>query len=133
MFTPEILGDVSDREGMRRILTVQFTDGTTTFSRDFTFRLTEDAEIIKRAIAAALDEINYVPPPLEDLTLPTNDTKPTLTPEEVARAEWLKDWRQLEAAKRLIENGVLSGAEPDLIALRERVIGGYRADYLTII
>lgn len=132
MYTANIIGDVVDREASRRILTVEFTDGLSTFSRDFSFRVLEEPETVKRTIVAALDELNYVPPAISDLEVPAQDIKSTeSTNEERTFLDWLADYRLLETAQRLLAMGIITGNEPDIVSLKNRVTNGFRMAYLS--
>lgn len=133
MYTATLKGDVIDREKSRRIITVEFTNGTTTFLRDFQFRVEEDPTVIKRTVTAALNELNATPAPLTDLTPPTDTPPAAPTQAELERNEWLADWKKLEAVKRLIDNGVLTGTETAVTNLRTKTRTSFKIAYLDLL
>lgn len=68
MYTAKLLGDSSNKELRRRIVTVEFSNGTHVFQKDFQFSLTETVEVMKRTVKQYLDELNTPIDSITDLT-----------------------------------------------------------------
>lgn len=129
MYTAAKLGDVIDREKSRRIVTAQFTNGTETFQKDFSFRVEEHLAVIKRAIAAFLDELNFVPETVDDFTV-VEPTPIAPTAAELAKLAWEADWAKLQKVQLLIAAGVLTGTETAVTNLRAKVTADFKPAYL---
>lgn len=132
MYKEKLLGESSNKELRRRIITVEFSDlGTAhTFQKDFQFSLTETPEVMKRAVKKYLDEINADVDPITDLTPSPEPTPETPTQAEIDRQNWEADFEKLEKVKRLIDCGVLTGNETQVVNLRNKVKDNFKPTYL---
>jgi len=71
---------------------------------------------------------------LENLALdfaePVAETPTEPTADELARQTWEADFARLEKVKRLVDCAVLTGTEAPVVALRNKVKTGFKAEYL---
>lgn len=130
MYTAKLLGDSSNKELRRRIVTVEFSNGTHVFQKDFQFSLTETVEVMKRTVKQYLDELNTPIDSITDLTPAPEPTPETPTQAELDRQAWEADFAKLEKVKRLIDCGVLTGNETQVVTLRNKVKADFKPVYL---
>jgi hypothetical protein len=130
MYTAIKLGDSANQELQRRIVTVQFDNGEGhVFVKDFSFRLTETADNIKKAVKSFLDEINVVPASIDDLT-PAPDPVPTQpTQAELDFQEWVKDRADLKKLKELVAEGIIPNNSNQQTTLQTKVNNNWRNTY----
>lgn len=131
MYTATLIGDTKNIELRRRMINIEFTNGTTTFNKEFQFSIDTAVADMKKAVKQYLDELNFVPPTIEgdiaDYTAPI-ETKPTAA--ELARTAWDADLVKLKQVKELIDLGVLDGTETAVITLRNKVKTGLKPAYI---
>lgn len=114
MYTATKLGESSNKELQRRIFTVQFNNGAGhIFTKDFSFVLTESAENIKKAVSSFLDEINYVPPVVNDFTITPEVVVPP-TPEELKEQAVAEKKNELENAFNDLQKKLITETEYDV-------------------
>jgi hypothetical protein len=137
MYTATKLGDSVNQQLQRRIVTVQFTqdEGLETehiFIKDFSFRLTDTLETIKRSVKSFLDEINTVPPVIDDLTPDAEVPPPTPTQAELDRQEWDLDVAKLKKVQELLDCGVTfsAGQITAIATLRGKIATNFKVEYL---
>ena len=131
MYTAKLIGDTKNIELRRRMVNVEFTDGNTTFNREFQFRVDETIETIKRTVKQYLDELNTTP---ADITGSITDVpvveEPVKTAKELAKEAWDADWAKLQAIQPYIDAGVFTGTETAIVTLRNKVKTGFKAEDL---
>ncbi len=133
MYTAIRLGDSANKELQRRIVTVQFNNGEGhVFVKDFSFSLTTEVEIIKKTVKSYLDEINFVPPVIDDLEPDAEVPPPAPTQNELDRQTWELDVARLKKAQELIDCGVTFSAPQltSLATLRGKVATNFKPEYL---
>lgn len=135
MYTATKLSHADDKQTQRRIVTIKFEDLSIPheFVKDFSFRLTDTVEVIKKAVGSYLAELNAVPEVLPDGAVDTTvtpDVPVEPTPAELARTQWETDFAKLEKVKRLIDCGVLTGNETQIVTLRNKVKADFKPAYL---
>jgi hypothetical protein len=129
MYTIQKHSDVVDKEKRSRIVDVTFTNGEATFVQSFRFAVETELSAIKRTVKSFLDELNFVPPVIDDfVVIEPEPTEPTAA--ELAKAEWETDWSRLQTVDKLIASGVLTGNETQIVALRNKVKADFRPVYL---
>ncbi len=137
MYTAIKLSHTDDKQTQRRIVTIKFEDVSIPheFVKDFSFRLTDTLEVMKKAVGSYLAELNAVPEVLPDGevdTTVTPDVPVEPTPEEVARAEWEANVAKIKKAQELLDCGVTfsAGQLTALATLRGKVATDFKAEYL---
>lgn len=134
MYTAIKLGDSTNKEQQRRIVTVQFNNGEGhVFVKDFSFRLTDTLETIKKAVKSYLDEINLVPPTINDLEPDIEVPPPAPTQAELDKIAWEQDVAKLKRAYTdMINLGVtLTASQLTAINnLRNRIAANFKNEYL---
>lgn len=137
MFTPIYppLSDVKDELARRRVILVRFEDVDTgrTVDQSFSFGVGTDIETIKKIVMQFADELNFVPPPLDDLTPTPEPTPEPPTKAELDRNEWIEDWKNLQAAIKLQAHGVSVLTAPQLDALKGRVQSKWLNSYRDVV
>jgi hypothetical protein len=135
MFTATKIGHTDDVQTQRRTVVIQFTDGVTEFSKPFSFRLTDTVEVMKKAVASYLAEINaneaVIPDDTTDFTVaPPIETPPTQA--ELDRTAWDLDVARVKKAQELIDCGVTftAGQMTALATIRGRIATNFKAEYL---
>lgn len=132
MYTPTLKSKEVNKAQRRIIVVVTFSDGVDTFDETFGFALNTTVEQIKKTVYAYLEELNGVSETIDNLIdvdyTPPAPTQPTA--EETARSEWYADWGKLQTVDALIAAGVLTGTEPQVTTLRNKVKTGFKPAYL---
>ncbi|PIZ53572.1 hypothetical protein COY25_03330, partial [Candidatus Uhrbacteria bacterium CG_4_10_14_0_2_um_filter_41_7] len=100
------------------------------FVKDFSFRLTDALESIKKTVVSYLDEINIVPPAITDFTLSAEPKPVAPTRAELGRKTWEADRAQLKIVMELVRDGVFTGTEPQIISLQNKVKTNFKSTYL---
>lgn len=133
MFTATKLGDSVDKQKRRRTVTVRFTNGESTFEKDFQFSIEESVEKMKKKVREYLDEINAEPEEITgDIADYTPPEEPKKTKAELDKEAWDADWAKLSEIQPYIEAGVFTGAEPKIVALKNKVRDGFKPAYLEL-
>ncbi len=134
MYTALKLGDSANKELQRRIVTVQFDDGAGhVFVKDFSFSLTTELEAMKKAVKYYLDEINLVPPVIDDLIPDPDPVPPAPTAGEIAQAAWVVDWKNLQNAVKLEAHGVSVLSPAQMTALKTKVKDNFLNAYKDLV
>ena len=135
MFTATKIGHTDDIQTQRRTVVIRFTDGVTEFTKPFSFRLTDTIEVMKKAVASYLAEINtneaVIPDDTSDFTV-TDPVTPAPTAAELARTGWDLDVAKLKKAQELIDMGVVlkPAFMTALDTLRTKIANDVKAEYL---
>ena len=133
MYTATKLGHTDDKQTQRRIVTIEFSDGEHEFVKDFSFRLTDTIEVMRKTIGSYLTELNATPEVLEDGLVDTTveaEVPVEKTADELAKEEWDADWAKLLAIQPYIDAGVFTGSETPIVNLRNKVKTGFKPEYL---
>lgn len=107
---------------------VEFTNGTDTFTDSFKVNKYVD---LQPQVARRLAELNFadffVLDSVIDSTLPVA-TQPTQA--EIDRSTWLNDFRILQRANELIEQGVIVNTLPAYVAHKNKVATNFKVSYI---
>lgn len=131
MFTfNRVVQDVKNEAVRRREITIEIQNELGhTKQQMMSFSLNETAEVIKKAFASYIDEINVVPVAITDITItPVTPKEPTQA--ELNQQEWQSNWAKLKLVDELITAQVLTGIEPQVSALRKKVKDDFKVIYL---
>lgn len=140
MYTAKVINKVFD-QGLLTI-NVEFTDGETTFSDHC---VPQDKNAFNGWLKQKLEFLNHAEQTYKDLKdgdelvvtqeqEPTPTPTPPLTKAEVDRNEWLKDYeRWLKVKTTLIDSGILTGTEAQLVAFKKKVKDDFLPDYINYI
>jgi len=122
--------DVVDKEKRRRIVDVTFTNGEATFIQTFTFAVETELAAIKKTVKSFLDELNYVPPVIDDFTPEAEPEPAEPTAAELAKTEWESDRAKLNTLMELVRDGVFTGTETQIVNLQAKVKADFKPAYL---
>lgn len=136
MYTAKI-HDKSFDAGVLRVQ-VEFTNGTTSF---FESCIPQDEGGLKYWVKSRLDQLNFAHE--IDTKLPVGTTVdvsaptpviPVQTQAEIDRDKWLKKYNKWVKIKTtLIDTGILTGNEANLVTLKSKVQADYLPEYLDLI
>lgn len=127
----KVLSDEKNLTLRRRIVAVEFVENGNLLTQTFQFSLNTSLEDIKRAVKSYLDELNAVIPDLTgDLSTVTEPTPEVPTQAKLDRQAWEADFAKLEKVRRLIDCGVLTGNETQIVTLRNKVKADFKPAYL---
>lgn len=135
MYTAKHLGTILDKLNQRKVVKVEFTNGATSFTKDFPFAPTTPVEHVKMRVKAYMEELEAAEAPNNDLAegdIDLSDVSTTPTQAELDKQAWSNDLYNLEQVQHLIDLGVLTGSEPKVVALRDRVKAGFKPAYINI-
>ena len=126
-----VISDNKDVTRQRRIVNVEFIDGTNLFSKEMQFRLSETNDAVKRAFKQYLDEVLNAPETddIADLTY-TETTPEAPTKAELDRQAWNEDRQKLATLMELVRDGVFTGNETQIANLQAKIKTGFKVDYL---
>lgn len=130
MYTAKLIGDTKNIDLRRRMVNIEFTNGTATFNKEFQFRIDEDIVTIKKSVKSYLDELNFTPEDVGDLSDIQEPVAEEKTAAELAKEAWDADWSKLQAVQPYIDAGVFTGSETAIVNLRNRVKSGFKPEYL---
>lgn len=135
MYTAIKISHADAKIAQRRIVTIKFEDSTIPheFLKDFSFRLTDTVDAMKKTVQSYLDELNAVPDVLPDGAIDTTITAPVVTPPtqaELDKIEWDANWLKLQTVDKLIAAQILTGLETPVVNLRNKVKADFRQTYL---
>lgn len=132
MFTYKTHNDEVNKELRSRIVTVVFTDGTKDVSQTFRFSLETTNDEVKKAVKNYQEELNLPYTPIVgDITNAPADPVPVPpTQAELDRTTWQTNWTKLKLVDELITAQVLTGTEPQVLALRKKVKDDFKVTYL---
>lgn len=135
MYTAIKLSHTDDKQTQRRIVTIKFEDVSIPheFVKDFSFRLTDTLEVMKKAVGSYLAELNTVADVLPDGAVDTTVTPPVDTPPTQAkldRTAWEVNFAKLKKVQELIDCGALTGDETAIVTLRNKVKADFKPAYL---
>lgn len=136
MYTAKIVN--KDYVGGALQISVEFTDGVKTITEHCT---PSDEGGFKHWVKSRLATFNYAKQ--ADATVAVNDVIdvtdpapviPVQTAEETARDKWLKKYNKWVKIKTtLIDTGILTGDEANLVTLKGKVQSDYLPEYLDLI
>lgn len=136
MYTAKIF-DKSFNAGILRVQ-VEFTNGTDSIYESC---VPQDEGGLKYWVKSRLDQLNFAT--TIDSKLPIGSTVdvstptpviPTQTAAEIARDEWLKDYRTwVKVKSTLIDTGILTGSETKVVNLKAKVMSGFLPAYVDLI
>lgn len=132
MYTATLIGDTKNIELRRRMINVEFTDGTNTFAKEFQFRIDETTEVMKRTVKQYLDELNFVPPDITDVDY-IEPTPATPTQAELDRDAWVKDLSRLQRAQKMEALGVAILTPTQITALQTKIKANWKVEYEDLI
>lgn len=118
-----VIKDEKNISSRRREVVVEYIDGEKTLEKDLSFKIEATDLEVKRAFKQFLDEINFVPSPITDLTY-TEPEPITLDAEELAFQEWSSNLQKLAAANVAVSFGLELATEAQLNTLRTKVQAG---------
>lgn len=131
MYTAKITK--KEKVGANLQVTVEFTDGTAIVKETITPQ--DKAGFIHwvKARTASLDSSKALE--AEDnigVNIETVETPATPTADELAQAEWFKDYQTMQEVQKLIDLGVLAGTEAPIVALQTKLKTNFKVEYLNI-
>jgi len=129
MYTAKLIGDTKNIELRRRMINIEFTSEKHTFNKEFQFSIQDDVDAIKKTVKYYLDELNFTPPEIKDLTI-TEETPVEPTQAEKDKQAWEKDKATLRQLQDLIDIGVFKGDETPIVNLRAKVKTNFKTEYL---
>lgn len=134
MYTAKIHNKSFDAGVLR--VQVEFTDGVNSIIESC---VPQDENGLKYWVRGRLNQLNFSDE--ADTKFPNGSTVdfttppiPDPTPEEIARDKWLKKYTKWVKIKTtLIDTGVLTGNESDLVTLKGKVQSDFLPDYIDIL
>lgn len=133
MYTAKIISK-EERNNVLQ-LTVEFTNGTNTFSEQVT---PQDKFGLDHWVTTRLRSLNAVEEmkSLDPATAPTYSitVEPEKTPTQLEAEAWLRKYnRWVQVKQNLIDTGVLTGSETQVVALLAEVKSGFKPAYLNLL
>lgn len=116
-----VIKDVKDEAARRRVVTVQFKNELGhTKEATLSFSINETNENVKARFVDYLNELNFVPTPISDLTVTNPEPQPP-TQAELDRAAFNEDRAQLHNLMEMVRDGVFTGTETQIKNLQTKV------------
>lgn len=134
MYKAKILSKSINHPARQYTVEVEFTDGTNTIVQKMPFGFDIDLETVKQtikryatALSTAEQSANNVP--VGDVDLATV-TEPTVTRDEQAFADWMRNFTRLQNVQQLIACGVFTGTETPIVNLRNKVRTDFKPTFI---
>lgn len=133
MWAVELLSKTIDSSSRRILVSARLTNGAEVINKTFDFPLYTTLEQIKRVIKQFTDEVDAgvnlfqeVPTGVVDMTGVISGS----TAEQLAFEAWLRDVLRLEKLDRLINIGVFTGTETQIVNLRNKVKTDFKVSFV---
>lgn len=136
MYTPNITAKSFDKDQNQILLTVDFSDGTNTVTRqmrfggDFTFdAIKRNLKLVASMLDAGATNVATISTGEIDLTTVSNETR---TAQEIAAADWLRNFERLQKVQVLVDLGILTGNETAVVNLRNKLSTDFKPAYINL-
>lgn len=139
MYTTKIIEKTIQRSAKRVVVKVEFTKDGVSDVEEFSFGFTSfSLDALKKAINIHLDALQKAEN--EVLNVKTGVIDTTITEPapilpiqaEIDREKWIKGFDVLQNLKPLIDNGILTGSEPKIVALKNRLKTDFKPEYIKL-
>lgn len=139
MYTTKIIEKSIQRSAKRITVKVEFTKDNISHTDEFSFSFAGfSLDVLKRAIndyvstlEKAENDVALLPDGDIDTTVVEKQPVPP-TQAEIDKEKWLKQYNILQELKPLIDNGILAGTEPKIVALKTALKNNFKAEYLNL-
>ena len=93
---------------------VELSDGVTTFTKVFTIGLRESdvMEAVKRQVKHFIEGLENA---------------------ELDRNVWIDNYQRLVGAKKMLDLGIFTETEPKYVALKDKVVNGFKPSYINFV
>jgi len=125
-------------ENGKLVIGVEYTNGAEIIREDAV--ISNPTQTIKSIISARINQLNTLANQEKDLILGNVDLTPdpvppapVLTPEQIAQQQFKDDYLLWQRVKKAIDMGLLTGNETKVIALKTKVVGEFKPDYLELL
>lgn len=133
MYTATIKSKSLDKLAQRLILDVEFTDGTTVLNKKLFFAPTTRFNDVKLKLKSLADEFEKADTEVAGISEGLVDFDSAVQRTDPLQGEWFTNYNKLEQVQKLIDLGVLTGTEPKVVALRDKVKADFKPEYLKLI
>lgn len=135
MWTATILSKSLNKVGRSIYVNIEFSNGTDTFNNQFTFPLYTTIDSMKRVIKEYIEELEAGETLADTISTGILDTTSVVTQptvDEVGFREWMKKKIKLEKVQGLVDLGVLTGTEQQVVTFRQEVKNGFKISFLAL-
>lgn len=139
MYTTKIIEKTIQRSAKRVVVKVEFTKDGVSDVEEFSFGFTSfSLDALKKAINIHLDALQKAENEVLNIQTGTIDTTITdpapiaPTQAEINREKWIKGFDVLQNLKPLIDNGILTGSEPKIAALKTKLKADFKPEYINL-
>lgn len=139
MYTTKIIEKTIQRSAKRVVVKVEFTKNGISDIEEFSFGFTSfSLDTLKKAINIHIDALQKAENEVLNVQTGIIDTTiikpaPILpTQVEIDREKWIKGFDVLQNLKPLIDNGILTGSEPKIVALKNRLKTDFKPGYINL-
>lgn len=139
MYTTKIIEKTIQRSAKRVVVKVEFTKDGVSDVEEFSFGFTSfSLDALKKAINIHLDALQKAENEVLNIqtgTIDTTITEPAPiapTQAEINREKWIKGFDVLQNLKPLIDNGILTGSEPKIAALKTKLKADFKPEYINL-
>lgn len=139
MYTTKIIEKTIQRSAKRVVVKVEFTKDGVSDVEEFSFGFTSfSLDALKKAINIHLDALQKAENEVLNIQTGTIDTTITdpapiaPTQAEINRQKWIKGFDVLQNLKPLIDNGILTGSEPKIAALKTKLKADFKPEYINL-
>lgn len=135
MWTATILSKSLNKVGRSIYVNIEFSNGTDTFNNQFTFPLYTTIDSMKRVIKEYIEELEAGETLADTISTGILDTTSVVTQptvDEVEFREWMKKKIKLEKVQGLVDLGVLTGTEQQVVTFRQEVKNGFKISFLAL-
>lgn len=127
MFIPTITGSSQTKELFN--VNVDFSNGTDTFSDTFKAQTQQELKQIIKNRVDTLNKIETLKPIIANGVVDISDTP--LTQPQIDERDWFLLYNKWIVVKtKLIDTGILTGNETQIVSLKSQVQNGFKAAYL---
>ena len=139
MYTTKIIEKTIQRSAKRVVVKVEFSKDGITDIEEFSFGLASfTLDSLKRAINTHLSTLQKAEWEVANVEIGNIDTTitepaPVLpTQAEIGKQKWLAMFDVLQNIKPLIDNGIFTGTEPKIAALKTKLKADFKPEYINL-
>lgn len=139
MYTTKVIEKTIQRSAKRVVVKVEFTKNGVSDVEEFSFGFASfSLDTLKKAINIHLDALQKAENEVLNIQTGVIDTtvtepSPILpTQAEIDKQKWLALYDVLQNIKPLIDNGIFSGTEPKIAALKTKLKADFKPEYINL-
>lgn len=134
-YTAKIFSKSIERDQLKVVVEFINSEDNTSFKDSFNTNQTQDIDWIDNAIKAKLKHLNGIKTLIQDIEINkvvTEEVVPETEPQAGAKSAYKKDLDDLQKMINAISRGVMEKANPDFLALKQKLKDNFSIEYIDL-